>query len=95
MLYVIATCKPLFFNFFLSKHGLKIRLQQISSILPSQCVFNIYLELGRQRQLLTNFCKISSLVEVETFQYLNKYLFIEIKYNNILERDALVQGVAT
>jgi hypothetical protein len=28
-------------------------------------------------------------MNVETLKYLNKYLFIKKKYNNILERDAL------
>jgi len=34
-------------------------------------------------------CKISFLVEMGTLRYLNKYLFRERKYKNILERDAL------
>jgi hypothetical protein len=45
--------------------------------------------LGRSKWLMANTCKRFSLMKVETFRCLNKYLFRERKYNNILERDAL------
>jgi hypothetical protein len=35
-------------------------------------------------------CKKFLLVEVETFRYLNKYLFRERKYKNVLERDTSI-----
>jgi hypothetical protein len=38
---------------------------------------------------MTTTCKMSPLVKVKALLYLNKYIFIERKYNNILERDAL------
>jgi len=38
---------------------------------------------------VANTCKRSFLVEVGTLRCLNKYLFRERKYKNILEKDAL------
>ena len=38
---------------------------------------------------MTNTCKKSILVEVKTLLYLNKYIFKERKYNNILDINAL------
>jgi hypothetical protein len=49
----------------------------------------MYLCLVSQDDFVANTCKKFFLVEMETLRYLNKYLFREKKYNNILERDAL------
>jgi hypothetical protein len=45
--------------------------------------------LGRLRWFVIGTCKKFLLVEVRTLRCLNKYLFGEKKYKNILERDAL------
>jgi len=52
----------------------------------TKVVDSLYLVFDRSRWLVTNTCKRSFFVEVDTLWYLNKYLFKERKYNKILER---------
>jgi hypothetical protein len=52
-------------------------------------VDSLYLMFDRPRWLVSSNCKRFHLMEVETLQYLNKHLFRERKYNNILEKDTL------